>query len=53
MFEHLTEPFLAGKRLEAMRAFWDKHIGEREGWMNDAFREVVPDPAKAKAGDGS
>lgn len=56
MFEHLTEPYLAEKRLEAMRGFWDKHLGEREDWMNDAFREVVPDPANAKSApalDGS
>ncbi|MBJ7499770.1 MAG: hypothetical protein JHC57_08460 [Sphingopyxis sp.] len=48
MFEHLTEPFLAEKRLEAMRGFWDKHIGEREGWMNDGFHEVLPDKKAAK-----
>lgn len=48
MFEHLTEPYLAEKRLEAMRSFWDRHIGEREGWMQDAFHEVVPDQKAAK-----
>ena len=48
MFEHLTEPFLAEKRLEAMRGFWDRHIGEREGWMNDGFHEVLPDPKAVK-----
>ena len=31
-----------------MRGFWDKHIGEREGWMNDGFHEVLPDKKAAK-----
>jgi hypothetical protein len=48
MFEHLTDAFLAEKRLGDMQEFWKAHSGEREDWMTRAYHEVIPDKAIAK-----
>ncbi|MGO1080144.1 hypothetical protein [Inquilinus sp. CA228] len=42
-FAHLEDPFIAAKRLPDLQAFWEAHNDEREGWIDKAYRAVVPD----------
>lgn len=41
-FIHLDAAFVVSTRLPHLRTFWKEHCEERDGWLTDAFKEIIP-----------
>jgi len=42
-FEHLQAAFVQPARLRDLVQFWHAHCSERDGWLSDAFYELLPE----------
>src|SRR3546814_4677115 len=40
-FEHLTEPFVAEKRLRNLNTFWRDNCDKREEWITKGYYEIL------------
>jgi hypothetical protein len=44
LFDGLDKPLVATEDLQAMDDFWRQHTKERDEWLMDAYRQIIPKP---------